>query len=217
MESGSNIINQLNTQHSYSIKSNVNLPLVPFDNLHLNVEPIVLFRPLNTFTRWLIILCVKKDNPNYDTLQSFIKDLTSNLECGNKVSIDTSTTICKNNEISKYKWYSIDLRNDKDQTLNNKIDINFIDGVDLWYKTLYFDKIYNKCKGLVIYADSLEDIPSTMLARCNIGLCEYTDYILANFIFKCTGKYIENVMPMNANKDIVGFVNAHKWTKLVKL
>jgi len=211
MERESNILNNLNTQHSYTI------PLIPFDSLHLNVEPIVLFRPLNTFTRWLTIICVKKDNPNYNVLQSFIKDLTNNLDCGNKVNIDTTTTICKNNEISKYKWYSIDLRNDKDHSINNKIDINFVDGIDSWYKTLYFDKIYNKCKGLVIYADSLEDIPSTMLARCNIGLCEYTGYNLANFIFKCTGKYPENAIPVNVNKDIVGFVNAHKWTKLVKL
>lgn len=217
MESGPNIINNLNTRHSYSVQPNVNFSLVPFDNLHLNVEPIVLFRPLNTFARWLTIICVKKDNPSYNILQSFIKDLTSNLDCGNIVNIDTTTTICKNNEISKYKWYSIDLRSDKDNTLNNKININFVDDIDSWYKTLYFDKIYNKCKGLVIYADSLEDIPSTMLARCNIGLCEYTEYNLANFIYKCTGKYLQNVMPVNASKEIVGFVNAHKWTKLVKL
>ena len=30
-------------------------------------------------------------------------------------------------------------------------------------------------------------------------------------------KYIENVLPQNNNGEIVGYVNAHKWTKLVKL
>ena len=217
MENGPNLIDDLNIQHSYCIYPNSNFVKVPFDSLHLNIEPFVLFRQLNSFSRWLMIICVKKTHKNYDILQSFINDLTTNLEKGNTVNIDTTKEILKNNEISKYKWYTIDIRSDNDTTISNKINIKFGEGSDLWYKSLYFDKIYNKCKGLIIYADSIDDIPSTMLCRTNMGLCTFTDIELSNFIYKCTAKYIENVLPQNNNDEIVGFVNAHKWTKLVKL
>jgi hypothetical protein len=217
MENGPDMLNNLSVQNSYCIPPNPNFIKVSFDNLHLNVEPFVLFRQLNTFSRWLMIICVKKTDKNYNMLQTFIKDLTFNLEKGNTVNIDTTKEILKNNEISKYKWYNIDIRSDIDTTLDNKINIKFGEGSDLWYKSLYFDKIYNKCKGLIIYADSIDDIPCTMLSRSNMGLCTFTDIELTNFIYKCTAKYIENVLPQNNNGDIVGYVNAHKWTKLVKL
>ncbi len=217
MENGPDIANEFNVQHSYSIQPNSNFLKVSFDNLHLNVEPFVLFRQLNSFSRWLMIVCVKKTDKNYNNLQSFIKDLTTNLDSGNTINIDTTKEILKNNEISKYKWYTIDMRNDQDTTLTNNINIKFGDGVDTWYKSLYFDKIFNKCKGLVIYADSIDDIPCTMLSRSNIGLCTFTDLELTNFLYKCTAKYLENIIPVNNGNEIVGFVNAHKWTKLVKL
>jgi len=217
MENGPDVLNDLSVQNSYCIPSNPNFVKVSFDNLHLNVEPFVLFRQLNSFSRWLMIICVKKTDKNYNNLQSFIKDLTFNLESGNTVNIDTTKEILKNNEISKYKWYTIDIRNDEDTTISNKINIKFGEGSDTWYKSLYFDKIYNKCKGLIIYADSVDDIPCTMLSRSNMGLCTFTDMELANFIYKCSAKYIENVNPENNKGEIVGYVNAHKWTKLVKL
>ena len=217
MENRPDVSNDLNLHNPYSVQPNPNFVKVSFDNLHLNVEPFVLFRQLNLFSRWLMIICVKKTDKNYGMLQSFVKDLTSNLESGNNVNIDTTKEILKNNEISKYKWYTIDIRSEQDTTISNKINIKFGEGVDTWYKSLYFDKIYNKCKGLIIYADSLNDIPVTILSRSNIGLCTFTDIELTNFLYKCTAKYIENVIPENNGGEIVGYVNAHKWTKLVKL
>jgi hypothetical protein len=213
-ESENNTITVLN---SYRIQPNGNFDKVNFNSYYFNLEPFVLFRQLNTFSRWLMIVCVKKSDKNYNTIQTFIKDLTTGLECGKNVTIDTTKEILKNNEISKHKWYSIDLRNEPDSNINNKININFPEGVDAWYKTLYFDKIYNKSKGLIIYADSLDDIPQTMHARSNIGLCTHTEIELINFIFRCTAKYLDNIIPINNKNEIVGFINAHKWTKLVKL
>jgi hypothetical protein len=209
--------NTLNILNSYTIQPNENFDKVNFNSYYFNIEPFVLFQSLNTFSKWLMIVCIKKSDKNYNTIQTFIKDLTHNLEMGKSVTIDTTKEMLKNNEISKHKWYSIDLRNEPDLTINNKININFTEGIEKWYKTLYFDKIYNKTKGLIIYADKLDDIPSTMHARSNIGLCTYTEVELLNFIFKCTAKYLENIIPVNKDKEIVGFINSHKWTKLVKL
>ena len=79
------------------------------------------------------------------------------------------------------------------------------------------NKCFNKCKGLVLYIDNMDDIPPTLFARSQIGLCTYTERELSVFIAKGTSKYITNCIPINKNNNIVGYVNAHKWAKLVTL
>ncbi len=189
-----------------------------FDSLSFNVEPFVLYRPLSSFTRWLIIVCVPTSHPQYKRLQSTIEEYTSSIDSGVSTTIslkDNSYKDCKT--ISKHKWYSVDLREKYDSQLKNRITIAFPEGVQDWYTSLYIDKIYNKCKGLVIYADKLEQIPKPVITRSIIGLCNLSGEELRKFLFEGCAKRIDHVNPINETSRIVGYSNYNKWTKWIEL
>ncbi len=192
---------------------------VNFDALHYNVEPFILYRPLNLYQRWLAIILVKKNDPNYNHLQTFISHLTSTLDIGSSTSFTMLEDSSKFGSISKHKWYSIDLRDEQDSSIKNLIqyDTKKHQLITKWMKNLYFDKLYNKTKGLVIYADSLEDVPEVLISRSTFGLCTLSGKELAQFIFNCTCKLLCENIPTNKENKIIGYINSHKWMKLVEI
>jgi hypothetical protein len=202
--------------------TNIEIPVsennIPFDSYNQNVEPFVLYRPLNLYKRWLAIIIIDKNNPKYSQLQLFIDDLTNQLDKGSSASFNIyDSDYNTNNSISKHKWYSIDLRTNKDTNLSNLIQTDIKNTDPSWIRNVYFDKCYNKTKGLIIYADSIKDVPSVLIARSSFGLCTLSGNDLANFLFQSVRKVITENNPINKDNSIVGYINCHKWMKLVKI
>lgn len=192
---------------------------VKFDALNYNLEPFILYRPLNLYNRWLAIILINKNDPNYNQFQTFISDLTLTLDIGTQTSFSMLEDSSKFGSISKHKWYSIDLRSEQDTTIKNLIhfDTKKHQSISKWMNNLYFDKLYNKTKGLVVYADCLDDVPEVLISRSTFGLCTLSGKKLSEFIFKCTRKVLFDNNPTNDENKIVGFINSHKWMKLVEL
>jgi len=213
---------QTQTMPTYQLSSqnysSVNKVDMRFDELSLNVEPLIFSRPLSSFTRWLIIVCVPKSHPDYDRLQSTIQAYASSIDSG----VSTTVSLKDNSynpgkTISKHKWYSMDLRNEVDTTIGNTIKVEFPEEVTEWYTSMYIDKIYNKCKGLVIYADKIEQIPKSIVSRSIAGVCDMSGPELSSFIHLGSAKYLDQVNPVNSSHKLVGYSNCNKWTKLVTL
>ena len=189
---------------------------IPYNNIYMNVDSIVLFKELNTYPRWLIIICgISSSHPNYKNLSKTIDDITYPTKIGKRTKINLGETF----DFSKLlnKSYSIDLRQYPDEEIKNLITLDLPKESPDWYSSIYYDKIYNKTKGLVIYVDKMDDIPNTIYARSTIGLCNLSEKDLSNFLFKGCAKRLNNINPLNSDNSIVGYVNAHTWTKLVKL
>jgi hypothetical protein len=189
---------------------------IPFDQLHLNIEDPILYRSLNSMTRWCIIACVPSDHKQYDNMKNYIEECASNVDKGQNATFDTTNDYKSNSTISKHKWYSIDLRKKPDLKLTNKLSLNLPTNYPDWYYSLYLDKCYNKCKGLVIYIDNINDIPLNIYARSTLGFCTFTETELNKFIFLGSSKLFNDITPLNTDNSIVGYINAHKWTKCIK-
>jgi hypothetical protein len=194
--------------------------LTPFDSIHLNVEPFIIYRQLSTFQRWLAIITIPTNHKDYQKVINLFYNLNSTIDSGVNVTYDITKDMSeyeKKNIISKHKWYTIDLRKEQDVNLKNKIDLKFANSSPDWLVNYYFDNIYSKVKGLIIFADDINQIPKSMCARSNFGLCDLTRYKLKEWLYNSTQKRLDNVIPDNINNKIVGYINAHNWIKLVTI
>lgn len=191
-----------------------------FNNINLNVEQFITYRPLSSFTRWLAIVCIPTSHKDYQKVLDLFNGLCYNIEPGVKCEYDLTKDLSeyeKKTVISKYKWYTIDLRSQKDEKLKNVINLKFPDGSPEWMRNFYFNNLYNKMKGLVIFADNINKIPKNMHARSNFGLCDLTETQLSEFLYVATYKRLDNIIPINETNKIVGYVNGTNWIKLVEL
>lgn len=192
--------------------------VIPFNAYCFNVEPFILFRPLSSFTRWLIIVCVPVSHPDYNKVQQAIREYTSSIDIGSSCKVNLQdSSIADTKVISKHKWYTLDYRTELDSKLTNRIQLSMPDGVPDWYNSLYVDKIYNKTKGLVIYADTLSQIPTNLLSRSIAGLCTLSGDSLRSFLDMGAAKRLDGVTPDNSEHKIVGYTNCNKWTKCVSI
>lgn len=201
---------------------NVPLPhggkLTPFNAYCLKVEPFILYRPLSSFTRWLFIVCVPTTHRDYSKVQQAIREYTSSIDIGSSCKLDlTDNSFSTTKVISKHKWYTMDLRTDVDSGLTNRIHVELPKSSPLWYHSLYMDKIYNKTKGLVIYADNIEQIPLNIVARSIVGLCTLDKDGLRQFLSIGSAKRLDGVTPDNIDGKIVGYCNCTKWTKCISI
>ena len=191
-----------------------------FNSINLNVEQFITYRPLSSFTRWLAIICIPTSHKDYQKVLDLFNGLTHSIESGVKCEYDLSKDLTeyeKKTVISKYKWYTIDLRSQKDDNLKNSINLKFPESTPEWMINLYFNNLYNKMKGLVIFADNINQIPKNMHARSNFGLCDLTETQLTEFLNLATYKRLDNIIPINKDNKIVGYVNGTNWIKLVEL
>ena len=209
-----------NLHHNASQQLVINGEYTHFNSINLNVEKFITYRPLSSFTRWLAIVCIPTSHKDYQKVLDLFNGLCHNIESGIKCEYDLTKDLseyAKKTAISKYKWYTIDLRSQKDEKLKNSIDLKFPEATPEWMRNFYFNNLYNKMKGLVIFADNINQIPKNMHSRSNFGLCNLTEAKLSEFLHLATYKRLDNIIPINENNQIVGYVNGTNWIKLVEL
>ena len=151
-----------------------------------DVYPLILNRSPTTYQHQASMFIVDKEHADYSTLLSILSNWYLDVQKGSRISIDCTAKLDLDDLVPKH-WYVMDLRNQPDTTLKNTIVLKNFDKLSAHAQSRIAFEIYEKVKGVVVFADDLEQVPSTLSTLSVWGLTQGFSKELTNFLrFGCT-------------------------------
>jgi hypothetical protein len=189
------------------------LPLSP---IYHNIEPFLLRRTANDFTSFCGLFVIKKNNPEYKRITNFINYFCENENhaLGSSYNlIDRVHSEMQNIDLKTKSYYIIDLRAEPDLSLNPIVFKNKEKVLPFVLNQICVN-ILNKVRGVIVFADSYQDIPVTLYSRSQFGLTEEKDVDLHNFVHTGSCKMYHS-QPIKQDNKLYGYINCEMWPTLV--
>ena len=105
----------------------------------------------------------------YSQLRELIHNWYLDVNAGKSFSLDMTSKLDYDDTVPKC-WYIIDLRAKPDQSFKNVITLKHWNSLPAFAQSRIIFELYEKVKGLVVFADKAEDIPSTIWTNAVWGL-----------------------------------------------
>jgi len=181
-------------------------PFVQFDNISSTVYPFILRRSPDSYAHVTSVFVVGKDHTKYESVKNLMKHWLGDVPKGRKTDIDLTGDIDMKAMMSK-SWYVIDLRKKPDVWENEIKLINIAKASDHAVARICFE-LYEACKAIVIFADSVYDIPCTLMTAAAFGLTQERNNECTDFIYAGCAKTVTPTTALafcatTAQKDIL--------------
>ncbi len=141
-----------------------------FDRYEMNVRPFVLPRTLDTYKHFVMVFEVALDDPRYPALYTFLEHWIkqTKLTIGKTHPIDLTNDTSKHHlqQLSNEKVYFCDLRAQKDPQCGLHLTVH----PESWISDLTASTALDKYRGLIVFTDNVEHIPSCWLSKSIGGL-----------------------------------------------
>jgi len=174
-----------------------------WNSIESNVIPLIFKREPQSYMRQSTMFIVSKNHSEYNTLKKSIENWYIDCPKGHTIDIDCTSKFDDTDFQSKC-WYVIDLRKDKD-TFKNLINLTNFEKLPNFAQCRLSFNIYEKVKGLVIFADSIDDIPDTLKTQAVIGLTSGNTLSLFNLLRDgCSDSPNRNI-PIKRDSTLAGF------------
>jgi hypothetical protein len=186
----------------------------PISGLYHNVEPLVVRRDFSSFPHFCNVFVVKKSNPNYPRLTKIMNSLNRNEKLGPSIEFDLLSNVdTKITELNKKCYYFIDIRKEPSSYVNLSLK-NFFE-VPKMVRSLVCNQILDNVRGLWVFADSVQDIPTVLMSRSQWGLSEEEGLDLHYFVHKGCSKS-PYCLPKKTKDNLIGFITTEKEGKIVE-
>lgn len=139
-----------------------------WNSIESDVVPLIFKRDPSTYMRQTTMFILPKQHPEYINLKKSLENWYIDTTKGHTIDIDCTAKL-DDTDLQSKCWYVIDLRKDKD-TFKNSLNLHNIEKLPDFVKCRLAFHIYEKTKGIVIFADAIEDIPYTLRTAAVIGL-----------------------------------------------
>jgi len=147
----------------------------------IDISPLILNRNPSQFTRQVSTFVLPTSHSQYAELKELLRNWYTDVPIGKGFSVDCTTKL-DYDEIVPKCWYILDLRAKPDETLKNRIVMKHWDQLPAFAQTRLAFELYEKVKGLVVFADKYSDVPATLWANSVLGLSSETSADFTEFI-----------------------------------
>jgi hypothetical protein len=180
------------------------LPVRKYDSYNSDVCPLILNRQPGNFTRQVSCFVVPADHALYGDLRELIENWYVDVPAGSSMSINVTSKIDYDETVPKC-WYVIDFRKTPDaKKWKNKIELKNWDKLTAFAQARIIFELYEKVKGLVVFADTPDDIPETMWSNCVLGLTNQSTEVLTQIIQKGVFLTPTNAYTLKSSTDYLG-------------
>ena len=174
----------------------------------LELYPLLLSREPQSYSHQCSIFLVKKDHPDYDRLCKTISNWYSEIPRGTEVKIDGFEKYSLD-EFTPKSWAIWDFRKDKGN-FSNKIQFTHWNELSPHTKNRIAFEIYERVKGLVVFADSIHDVPNVLRSLCIFGCSEQNTDELYHFLMETCFTVPKNEIPYRTDNRLLGFTKMEK-------
>ena len=174
-----------------------------WNSIESDVIPLIFKRDPQSYMRQTTMFIVQKQHQDYDALKKCLENWYIDCPKGHTIDIDCTAKF-DDTEFQSKCWYVIDLRKDKD-TFKNSINLTNLDKLPTFAQCRLSFHIYEKVKGIVIFADEVDDIPETLKTQAVIGLTSGNTPNLFNLLRDgCTDSPNRNI-PIKRDNTLGGY------------
>ena len=132
-----------------------------WDAVENDVSDCILTRNPETFLHSCSSFVIPKNHAKYQAFKDYLMNWYADVRKGNSTTINVQGKF-DDSDLDPKAWYIIDLRKDKDTTFTNGVMLEKWAQVDTSVRNKTLFDIYDRVKGIVIFADTIEDIPATL-------------------------------------------------------
>ena len=149
-----------------------------FDRYEMGVRPFVFPRCIDTYKHFILLFVIKQSDPQYDELFSFLENWmkqtkfiigsTQSIRMKHDLAPKDGSTKHKNgmDRLSPEKVYFCDLRKEKDIRCGLHLEPH----PEPWVTNQAASIALDRFRGLIVFADSIEQIPSCWVTKSIGGL-----------------------------------------------
>jgi hypothetical protein len=189
--------------------------IAKFNDIDLNVFPYILRRDPTGIVDYVAVYKCTTDHPQYKRLKELLKQQFKQTKIGKGTQIDFHSAV----DFKKYKhtmYYVLDLRSKPDLELDPIILINQ-HSVSPWVFNAFTQELLRLVKGLIVFTDSVSDVPPYLLSKSITGLCDtgLEQFLHASCATKIGAKKIDYTHDSSTN--LKGYISGEKWTRLAVL
>ena len=188
-----------------------------WDSYESDVYPLILNRSPATYIHQASTFIVKKTHEQYSQLCGII-DLwyLDAVGKGTNVSINCTSKLDMDDLVPK-KWYIIDFREQPDTSFTNCITLKNFDKLSAHAQARLAFEIYEKVKGLVIFADHIKQVPLTLMSLSVWGLTEGYSKELTNFLRNGCTETPKNYAVLKTTNELSGYTRFENMPTFVQL
>ncbi len=158
---------------SLSVPSHIQRHHVRFDKYESAVKPFAIPRPLDSYRHFIMVFVIKKDDPRYKQLKTFLHNwieqckltlgyIHHTLNFAGEMT-EKSMSI---QQLSAQKVYFTDLRKEKDTDLGLQINLHS----EPWVNNQFAMNMLCLFRGCIVFADTMSDIPHCWMTKSLCGL-----------------------------------------------
>ena len=137
--------------------------------------PLILNKNPTFFVNQCSMWIVQKDHEFYADSLRLMEAWFSDVPKGPLTTIDVFHPSSSSLPLNIDQWYVIDLRQARDETIDNRLDLAHFKSLETIDQANFIYEVYRSVKGLVVYADNLDDIPLQLQSLCVLGMTSKDD------------------------------------------
>ena len=175
-----------------------------WNEYEVELYPLILKRSPTTYFHQCSCFIVPTNHPQYSHLMKKIRYWLMDIPEGKKINADMTARLDWD-DITPKCWYTIDFREVPDATLPNQIVLKNFDKLAPHAQNRLAFELYEKVKGLVIFADHYSQIPAVWTTLSAWGLTSNTSLGLTNFLKVCINQTPNNAVVYKTDDKLAGF------------
>lgn len=181
-----------------------------FNAAESNVIPLILQRTPAQYMHSSSIFVVPTEHQHYTDLIYMLNNWFSDLHQGDCIHVDCTSKFDLQDFDSK-SWYVIDLRSKKDESFKNSIQFINHDKVSAHTINRMAFMIYEKVKSVVVFADSIDDVPEVLKTLSILCLVQPSSYQLTASLINVGNDTPKNVATSINKKNSKQLLGCHKF------
>jgi hypothetical protein len=135
------------------------------------VYPLILNKNPQKYNNGCSLFLISKDNKNYSDLWTLIQAWLIDVKMGKKTCVPSCDQYDMN-DFGPKEWYVVDLRINPDLNIPNLIRINDWEKCSEYAQQLIMMQLYKSCKFLVVFADQLKQVPTSIVSVSNWAMTD---------------------------------------------
>lgn len=187
------------------------LGLRTWSSLDNEVYPLLMSKEPHQFVKHCSTFVIPSSHEYYSNLLTLLQAWYVDHPAGNVETWDTTSRFDFIDSVNPNAWYIVDLRTEPDTNIKNRIELQNYHKLTDFMKGRCLMELYERCFGLVIFADSIADIPKTTQSVAVLSLTASTNPLEINTLCEFgTGRVPNDFVPIRSfnhsqDKLLVGY------------
>ena len=185
--------------------------LVRWNEYDIDLYPMIWKRNPSTYLHSACTFVIDTKHPHYQGLKQLITNWMIDVPMGSKGLIDMTSKLNWDDDLVKKNWYVVDLRANPDQGWKNGVVLKNWNKLSHHAKNRLLFELYEKVKAVVVFADTVEDVPETITTLSVAGLTMHKDNKLFDFLIKGIFETPRYSVPLNEDLNDTKLYGYHRF------